>query len=355
MSAFKLLMVEDEELDIDSCRDTIERYQDEQNREIELVDCKTVAEALEKLDNNNTFDGAIIDLNLGKSVEDGTDVIKEINKACFRIPIVILTGTPDEVDSDILVVATYTKGETKYTEIFNKLWDIYDTGLTRIMGGRGTMEKTLETVFRKNLLPNIEKWTHYAKKDPEKTERSLLRYTINHLLQLLDENDDTFFPEEVYIYPPAGNTLKTGSIIKKDDEYFVVLNPMCDLVIRKDGTCKATHILLVEIVHQHQLIAGGQKNAERAFRNNKELYYHWLPRIKSSDFTFDGGFLNFRILSTHPTEDFYEKFELPKFQISPSFIKDIVARFSSYYARQGQPGIDYDEIIQELTNPENKQ
>ena len=205
-------------------------------------------------------------------------------------------------------------------------------------------------------MPHIKKWTHHAKKDPKRTERSLLRYTINHLLQLLDESDDKFFPEEVYIYPSADNALKTGSIIKKDDKYFVVLNPMCDLVIRKNNMPKATHILLVEIVPQCQLTTGCKENEMgNAFSNNKTPYYHWLPRIKSSKPTFDGGFLDFRILSTHPTEDFDEKFKPPEFQISPSFVKDIVARFSSFYARQGQPDIDYEEIIQELTNSENKQ
>ena len=75
-------------------------------------------------------------------------VINEITEACFRIPVVILTGTPDDVVSNTLIVDIFTKGEVEYKEIFNKLWDIYDTGLTRIMGGRGTMEKTLETVFQ---------------------------------------------------------------------------------------------------------------------------------------------------------------------------------------------------------------
>ena len=139
MSVFKLLIVEDEEKEINICRASIKRHQNEQKRKIKPVYCKTLAEALEKLD--NTFDGAIIDLNLGKSVEDGNKVIKRINEACFRIPVVILTGTPDDVDSDILVFDTFKRGEIEYEEIFNKLLDIYDTGLTRIMGGRGTMEK----------------------------------------------------------------------------------------------------------------------------------------------------------------------------------------------------------------------
>ena len=59
MNSIRLLVVEDDPQDIGTCRSTVERYQDENQREIELVECKDVDEAFEKLD--NTFDGAIID------------------------------------------------------------------------------------------------------------------------------------------------------------------------------------------------------------------------------------------------------------------------------------------------------
>ena len=35
----------------------------------------------------------------------------------------------------------------------------------------------------------------------------------------------------------------------------------------------------------------------------------------------------------------------PSIQISPPFVKDIVARFSSFYSRQGQPTVDFDELM----------
>ena len=35
----------------------------------------------------------------------------------------------------------------------------------------------------------------------------------------------------------------------------------------------------------------------------------------------------------------------PDLQISPPFVRDILARLSSYYARQGQPDIDFHNFI----------
>ena len=34
-----------------------------------------------------------------------------------------------------------------------------------------------------------------------------------------------------------------------------------------------------------------------------------------------------------------------KMQSSPPFVKDIVARFSSYYARQDQPNINFSKLM----------
>ena len=81
------------------------------------------------------------------------------------------------------------------------------------------------------------------------------------------------------------------------------------------------------------------------FNNSHRDYYHWLPETNF----FKGGILNFRKLKTLNKDDFDEKFGKPTIQISPSFVKDIVSRFSSFYARQGQPDIDSKEFIARYT------
>ena len=98
----------------------------------------------------------------------------------------------------------------------------------------------------------------------------------------------------------------------------------------------------MEVDPEEKLSLRKKGELKQAFRNNKSSYYHWLPQTKF----FKGGFLNFRKLETLDIEKFSEIFKTPpKIQISPSFVKDIVARFSSYYARQGQPDIDFDKFI----------
>lgn len=351
MSSFRLLIVEDNDQDLVTCRDTVARYKEEKHREVELVECRTVEEAFEKLD--NSFDGAIIDLKLAGQGDEGNQVVSRIEESYFRIPVVILTGTPDTANSDFAYIEVFKKGDpgAGYAALLDRFWGIHNTGLTRIMGGRGIIEETLNKVFRENLLPQKNKWMAYGEKDSPRTEKALLRHTLNHLLQLLDDDEDKSFPEEMYLYPPLSEGIRTGSILKKNEARFAVMNPACDLVTRGNGNYKTDRILLVEIEKDDDVVglalqgitkADKKKNKLRmVFGNNYTDYYHWLPK---TDF-FSGGFLNFRKLSTITKDESDKEFQAPEIQISPSFVKDVVARFSAYYARQGQPDIDFEHFI----------
>jgi len=358
MSDFKLLLVEDGEQDRQLCRDCIGDFQSENGCEIELVECITVEEALHKLD--NTFDGAIIDLRLADQGDEGNQVVSRIAESHFRIPVAILTGTPDAADSNFAYIGVFKKGDpgAGYADLLDHFWGIHNTGLTRIMGGRGIIEETLNKVFRENLLPQKDRWVAYGGTDSSRTEKALLRHALNHLLQLLDDDGDRSFPEEMYLHPPLTDKIRTGSIVKQKDggQWFTVMNPSCDLVIRDDKSFKTERILLAEIeplskvtkvaTRKCAAVADKETKLRAVFSNNFTSYHHWLPETSF----FEGGFLNFRKLSSFKKKDFESKFDKPSIQISPSFVKDVVARFSSYYARQGQPDIECDGFIVHLTS-----
>ena len=88
-----------------------------------------------------------------------------------------------------------------------------------------------------------------------------------------------------------------------------------------------------------------KKQIEEIFKNKYSFYYHWLPETNS----YEGGVLNFRKLNTLSKDEFRKQFEKPWIQISPFFVKDIVSRFSSYYARQGQPDIEIEDLVDNYT------
>lgn len=354
MCSIKLLIVEDEDSQLDIYKSGIERYEAANNIKIKMNPAKDLDEAFKILD--NTFDAAIIDLKLDSVGNEGNQVIEEINSH-FRIPVAIVTGTPANVNSDELQYYKVYVRSHNIQEILSDLHNVYKTGITKIIGGRGTIENAMDQIFWKNILPQLDVWKSYAITG-KKTEKALLRFTITHLLELLDNDSDTYLPEEMYIIPPISEKLKTGSIVKKkdSDEYYIVLSPACDLVIRPNGDFKTDRIMLCETESftaiKDEVLNGISRPPkklsalERLLKNNHSDYYHWLPPING----FSGGVVNFRKSTALSKAHFDEQFELPNIQISSHFVKDIVARYSSYYARQGQPDFDFKTLAEMLVN-----
>ena len=179
MNALRVLLVEDGTEFVESYRTVLSEYIKTHNRPIDMRVEKTLPAAMRRLD--GSIDAAIIDLNLGKDTTDGGVVIDELKKH-FRVPVAVLTGTPDDADNAPPVVRVFTKGEHRFDEVLDYLWAIYETGLTKIMGGRGLLEERLRRVFLTNLLPTIDVWVGYGKKDRGRTENALLRHALGHLV-----------------------------------------------------------------------------------------------------------------------------------------------------------------------------
>ena len=127
-------------------------------------------------------------------------------------------------------------------------FNVFDTGLTRIFGGRGTIERVMDNIFWESVLPVFNRWLLYAANGDD-TEKALLRYTLSHLIEFIDVDSDAYYPEEMYVVSAGQDGIKTGNIIqnKSTSVFFIVLSPACDLVVRKNGDFKTDRILVAQI------------------------------------------------------------------------------------------------------------
>lgn len=309
---------------------------------ITLTSIDNVETGIELLEKDpEKFDIAIVDMRFGRDPAKGNDFIKKIDETCLRIPVFVYTNTPDAIDCNCY--QWYCKDQRGVQEILDECVSLGKTGLINILGHRGLLELYLKTIFQKNLLPSIKKgnWFTYAESDPSKTEKALLRYTISHMQQFLDEDEEKYYPEEVYIYPPVKDQIQTGSIVQclKTGGYLIVISPACDVALR-GGRCLAEKFQLLEIADYEDTIKTRCRRnivTQDGLKKNKySFYFHYLPKTGF----FPGGFVNFRRIHSVTPRKMKDYFSIPKLQVSPSFCKDIVSRFSSYYARQGQPEIE---------------
>ena len=337
MNALELLLVEDDPRFVVDYKAALENYVEVRGREIEMRVASTLECAKSSLD--GTVDAAIVDLNLGRSTSDGGAVIDEL-KNHFRVPVAVLTGTPTDAVEEPPVVGVYTKGKHGFDEVLDRLWGLFDIGLTEIMGGRGLLEERLNRVFLANLLPTIDMWMDYGRKDKEQTKKALLRYTLGHLAAELEADETPFYAEEVYLAPPLKDALQTGTLVRRTDgeTSHVVMTPACDLVIRPSGRPKTDIVVVAEVVPQEALfesIGADRGRQTQLRRNNDSNCFHWLPQSGG----IGAGFVDFRRLETAPWEGFERSFQSLNVRIAPSFLKDLISRFSTFYARQGQPAI----------------
>ena len=356
MIDLKLLVVEDAEEDIELCRRAARRHNGSGgDSRVSIIEADDVEEAKRLVD--KTFDGAIIDLRIGNDEHAGNRVIQEIEAMELCIPVIILTGTPSRATQDLSHIELIRKGDpgSAYNELFVRFRRIYATGVTKILGGRGVIESRLGEVFRQHLAPQITTWERYGSHDSAKTERALLRHTLYHLVQLIDEDTQDCFPEEFYLHSPPNEQVRTGSIVEnaEDGLRYVVMSPDCDLIIRDTGR-NTDMILLVQIVEPTDLfdwfdeagfdsLSNNRKGQLKNALNNKgNFYYHCLPDAENTRL----GFMDFRRLMSVPEECLDSGSDYTGLvQISPPFLKDIISRFSSYYARQGQPEVNFDEFL----------
>jgi hypothetical protein len=343
----KLLLVEDDAATRQEFGTSVDTFNHKYSVNFEITECATLGEALSTLD--GTFDCAVVDMRLGDDGGEGNEVLKALARMNLRIPIVVLAGTPGEADARFAHIEVLTKGEAKHSDLLESFLRVHGSGLTNVMGGRGQIETLLNRVYITNIIPQIDVWKAYGVDNPKQTERALMRHTLNHLIQLVDVDEENFMPEEFYIHPPVDANLRTGCIVtnKESGLSFVVMNPLCDLTVRPNGKFKAENIVLARIEDFDEVFSRLPKDSQTEPRktalkkelrsNRKGPSYHALPGANP----IEEGFLNFENVMSIGKGDFADHFEAPTSQISPAFAKDIIARFASYIGRQGQPVVNY--------------
>ena len=364
----RLIIVEDDGKQIKLYKDAIDEFNAGSDIKIDIEIGNNLEEGLKQI-RTNDFDAAIIDLRLGSEdmTGNGKQIIKEI-KSNLRFPVFVLTGHPGDLDeclrkeNDFYKVYGRTDKET--INVLHEISNIYKTGITKIMGRKGIFDTTLQKVFWENFSESMGYWKTEIQ-DGNKIEKVLSRHILAHLserLRLTEEGEfEKCHPAEVYIMPSIKKDFFTGDILKNKNEskYSIILTPACDIAQNK-----AKFIVLSEIEifsnfeyfkQQERIINNPDKDQnekndaknkiESLLTNNDALKYHFLPSFKE----FPGGFINFQKVTSVKYKDLGDE-RVKIAEVFETFLKDIIARFSNYYARQGSPDFDIDIILEKLIN-----
>ncbi len=364
MSDIQLLIIEDEKSQIEAYEDSIFQHNKKhENKIIPIIkrDYKEGAAALKSPD----YDGAIIDLKLSNSEElEGKKLVEDVNKK-IRIPIIIYSGSIAQVEdiAENILLKKKSRDQVLIKDILLEIENIYDTGITRFLRSNGFIDNMLTTIFWKHLSESLFDLRG------NNTEKAVVRYISSHIQEFLEMDGEDGLedlnPAEFYIYPPIKKQLSTGDVLlnNKSGLYFLLLTPACDILLRNTKSeppikvRSASKALLISLVtwnsienfHTLKEDTGTsnqvRKNLEGYIQNKKKERFHFLPPYKN----LKGFFADFQSQNSLDFDELgntciYERIAT----ISQPFLKDIIARFSQYYSRQGQPELLQDKVYTAL-------
>lgn len=360
-----LLIIEDEDGQIEQIEDAIKDFNRKEGNlkgiKIEKQSVKTFEAAIFELFKGE-FDAAIIDLQLNGIAggEEGVKLIELIIDR-LRFPIFVRSGFPEKVaaiSSEHEFVRVFKKTD-KVDLIITEIIKFHNNGITATIGTKGKVESYLNKIFWGRFSRNVHLWD-VELLDNSEYEKSLVRYCLALLQEHLEIEEDgqgfsDYHPFEVFICPPIKSNYFFGDILHDDANYYVILSPACDMAQEKYEKIIIAQIESLDTItyfidHQQRYNESQSQNKKdnakkkviEFITNNYNGKYHYLPKFMG----FPGGVINFQKIQSKTKE---ELVGMNRFaSISGKFSKDIGARFSNYFARQGQPNLNIDVLLKTM-------
>lgn len=294
------------------------------------------------------IDAIIIDLDWGTGSQknEGNELVKKIYKDC-RVPIFIVSGNLQLLDEEYLespIFKKYQRDEIDVRELLDEIVDLYKTGYTNTLGNQSEIDNMLRKVFWEHMSGSIVSW----KGQKSFQTKRMLRFAIARINEMLvineDSTHDNYIALEFYIKPPINVRPFTGDIISYDENVYIIITAACDMEQDKGDFVVLCQIDFEDMENLKKRVKKDSKNAIGElgkYINNSIPRYHLLPPCQ----LFCGGLVDFQLIRSVKKEDFEKRASIIA-SISSVFHKDIQARFSHYYGRQGQPQLNKENIIE---------
>lgn len=194
----RILIIEDDDEACKIYEEEIQGYNETNNKNITSIIKKNKEDGLKSV-NEEDFDAVIVDLNLGSGEEaGGNEIIKKIFNE-KRVPIYIVSGTPDayeeieELSDKKLLLRKITRGEVDIITILDDLLKLYDTGLTKILNRKGILDKIMDEIFLKyseNLVTNLQKNNELDSVEKENIKKLLQSKNYKNYYEYLPINNE---------------------------------------------------------------------------------------------------------------------------------------------------------------------
>lgn len=298
MKQLKLLIIDDDLAQVQLILDRIkEKNVELRKRELEIIpeNLKSGEEAIFKVTSND-YNAAIVDLKLSddKTKTDGNDIIKEI-KTKMRFPVFVLSNFPQDLEPDFDketdVFKIRERSNTDLGAMIDEIVNLYISGISELFGENGKLEKYITESLSELFWGRIAiTWSYLIERipDPEIRVKIISRQLNTILKEKMGQAEFGFEksePFEVYMIPSLKKHTYTGDILQKEDIYYVVLTPACDIVSRVENKPDIEYILLSELTElkKHSYIKNCWKDGQLILSSdNKKVLQRIISNKKAN-------------------------------------------------------------------------
>lgn len=345
----ELLVIEDDETQIQSIKDAIEAFNLDSAENSIAADCFQDDTGIYKAMFYKKYDCIVLDINWGRGKETaGHELAKKII-ASKRVPIYVYSGNLNDIE-DIEEQFGFRKflRTTPFREIINEAKKLKESHIFDLLGYEGIIDQKILKVF----WSDIGSAQKFVANLPEHDNSDALgRIITTRVVELLNTGVDSAKQKfyEFYIYPSLRETPNNGDIYKHivgdDINYYLIITPTCQLLNR---TVPNVNLLKIDFTNKKidEVMNATEKNRVSKLAGlvtSPPAYLHFIPPFSDE---FNMGVINFNSIITLPVTDLEAKEKVTT--INPAYMKDVQARFSQYFSKQGQPEIDIDHLCGEI-------
>lgn len=357
-------MVDDDPVQCDQAKQLLDNELID-NRKIVFHSTQDFNQAITLLSERN-IDLIILDLKGNNLSEDGLQlgesVLNSIKRTCF-VPIIFYTGFPGQIQDQASELIRVVNKGASVSALKIEIEKVFASKLPFI---KKNLDNYIKETLRSYLWDFVHKeWRSLSMITDDVSLNYLLARRLAHalskekIISLIGNgcpSNELAHPMEFYIYPLINEQISMGTILKKSGRFFVVLNPVCDLILR-NGVRRAKEIILVEgipleetpeyIAYAQSRLGGAKNSLTKLLQNNADENrdrFFLLPKTNFINNTII-DFLKIKIVNESDLEEFEKVARLD----SP-FAESVLSRFAKYYNRIGVPDLKAEDLLSDIND-----
>ncbi len=366
MKKIKILIVDDNKEFAEDTSEVLNESILKDNYELECY-CETDFDnAIEKI-TELEIDVIVLDVFKGDVSESnpqkcGDSVFNKLRENIF-VPVIFNTGLINHVKPyESNVVRIVRKGDNSIENIKNEIENLIDKKILDIRKRLlSYVESSLKDYFWDFVYTERDKLKDLDSKDITfnylfaRRFNSLMGKNLLKVLGCGDELGKYVHPLVCYIYPQIEEeNYVAGEIIKKDNSYYVLLTPNCDLV--RGGRRNATNSVLIakciKLIdtdkYKDYIQDNSDKNKDKLKKfltaNNNTRYFYMPKTIFIDDLIIDLTLIE-NIEYDSLTNDFERVARL-----ADPYSQAVSTQFARHYNRVGTDDLDIDKIIENYSS-----